>query len=110
MSFPCTWCARLFKFPGGLSNHQNSCSSRILLGNSHVPSNLKILLPFRVVREINTVVTMRSESIQISERSTTAVGLTAAFQEASDSAKDVGIHQDSGESEADEGKSVESFL
>jgi len=48
------------------------------------------------------VVTTRSESIQISERSTTAAGLTAAFWEASDSAKDVGIHQDFSESEADE--------
>jgi len=50
------------------------------------------------------VVTTRSASIQISEGSTTGVGLTAAFLEASDSAKDVGIHQDSGESDTDKTK------
>ncbi len=101
MSLLCTWCARLFKFLGGCSNHENTCSSHILPGSSHVPSNLKNLLPFQVVREINTVVTTRSESIWIHEGSTPGAGLTAAFQEASDSAKDVGIHQDSSESEAD---------
>jgi len=44
------------------------------------------------------VVTMRSASIWISEESTTVTGLTAASWEASDSAKEVGIHQDSHES------------
>jgi len=52
---------------------------------------------------------MRSQSIWISERSATAVGLTVAIREASDSAEDVGIHQDSGASEIDETKSVESL-
>jgi len=56
------------------------------------------------------VVTMRSASIWISEGSTTGTGLTAASWEASDSAEDVGIHQDSSESEADESKSVEGSL
>jgi len=55
------------------------------------------------------VVTMISASIRISKGSTCVTGLTAASLGASDSAEDVGIHQDSGESEADETKSVESL-
>jgi len=43
------------------------------------------------------VVTTRSASIQISAESTTGIQLKAASQEASDSAEDIGIHQDSSE-------------
>jgi len=52
---------------------------------------------------------MRSASSQISARSTTVIGLEAASWEAADTAEEVGIHQDSSESEADESKSVESL-
>jgi len=72
-----------------------------------VPSNLKILIPVWIVREITMVVAMRSASIQISAGSTTGTQLKDALQEASDSAEDGGIHLDFDESEADESISVE---
>jgi len=108
MSFPCTWCARLFKFLGGHSNHENTCISHILLDSSPVPSSLKNLLPFRVAGKITTVVTTRSASNRIREGSTTVSGQEAASREAIDTAKAVGSLQDIGESEADESKSVDS--
>jgi len=47
---------------------------------------------------------MRSQSIWISAGNTTVTGLKSASQEASDNVEDVGIHQDSSESDANESK------
>jgi len=110
MSFSRRWCDRVFAKLGGHSNHENHCTSHILLDSSPVPSSLKNLLPFRVAGKITTVVTTRSASNWIREGSTTVSGQEAASQEAIDTAKEVGSLQDFGESEADESKSVESPL
>jgi len=88
----------------------NCCTSHILSESSHGPSNLKFASIPGCSRNYHGS-SMRSASIWISAESSTGTQLKGVCQEASDSVEDedVDIHQDSGESDADESKSVESF-